>query len=80
MAQIGAKIELACGFKGLSWQTKPDGSFDPQRLSGVLANHLRASGGANHTRLELTSTLLDASANDGLFHSYPAGESDICSH
>jgi hypothetical protein len=42
MAQIRARIERACCFKGLPWQTIPRGKIDPQRLSGALANRHHA--------------------------------------
>ena len=44
IAKIGAKVELACGFKGLSWQAITRGSTDRQRLFGALSNLCPAQG------------------------------------
>ncbi|MEA2966871.1 MAG: hypothetical protein QOE78_132, partial [Alphaproteobacteria bacterium] len=44
MAQIRAKIELTCEFKGLRWPTSLDVSFDPQGFFGAVANHTAARG------------------------------------
>jgi len=53
MAKIGAKIEPACIFKVLPWQTTTRGSFDPQRFSGAVSTaHLRCRPAALPTVIE----------------------------
>jgi hypothetical protein len=86
IAQIRAKIEPACIFKSLAWQTVALGSFELQRFSGAVANPIRHLSFEPRPPIGLSSaqqakprTLSTPQSIDDLLHSYSGDGSDICS-